>query len=92
MYFLIKNKSEIRLKKQSSESRSTVKVDDLNTLYYIKLLVLRGWSMLTSSQTTSKMYDPLPVLGAMRNLLPWLETMSGWFAIGQSKSVRVHVL
>ena len=31
---------------------------------------------MSSSQTTSKMYDPLPVLeGAMRNPLPWLETM-----------------
>ena len=30
----------------------------------------------TSSQTTSKMYDPLPVWeGAMRNPLPWLEMM-----------------
>ena len=32
--------------------------------------------MQSSSQTTSKMYDPLPVLeGVMRNPLPWLETM-----------------
>ena len=30
----------------------------------------------SSSDTTSKMYDPLPVLeGAMRNPLPWFETM-----------------
>ena len=30
----------------------------------------------SSSETTSKMYDPLPVLEvAMRNPLPWFETM-----------------
>ena len=79
LYYILfyKYKSYKLLESKTKNVTATILFRSFNPLKYWNYQQGLPSFYYASSQTTSKMHDPLPVLeGDMRNPLPWLETMA----------------